>query len=232
MNRSWGSLGFTARAGLGLVLLLCFCLARAQAHPFGQQYYALRSEVRFRADGPQVVVGGEVPIMVVLTEFRHHFRGVERPGASEDAAYFESKLEQLREGLELRLDGQPVEGRWLALDDPRNGKSAEGSFTYFLRFEPSAPWALGGDGFELSLHTEAYEGKPLWFSSYAISEVEGWEVSDNSARALIGAAVDDPEGMLDVQGWSQDDAMRETRLVFQHVTAAPEPAPARGGCWF
>jgi hypothetical protein len=218
---------------LGLLLLAGLSLPQAVAHPFGQQYYALRSEVTMLADGPRIVVGGEVPIMVVLTEFRHFFRGVVRPGPAEDAAYLERKLEQLQEGLQLEVDGQPASGAWVALDDPRNGKSAEGSFTYFLVFEPAQPWDLSADRLSLELGSGAYRDVPLWFSAYAVVAPEGttgWAVADNSARALLGAAADDPTALTEPSGWSQDEAMRSTQVVFERVLPA-ESEPRRGGCW-
>lgn len=225
--------GVPRSAGLGLLLMAGLSLPMAMAHPFGQQYYALRSEFIMRADGPRVVVGGEVPIMVVLTEFRHFFRGVVRPGPAEDAAYLERKLEQLRQGLRLELDGQPAEGAWVALDDLRNGKSAEGSFTYFLIFEPTRPWDLSAESLTLELSSGAYPDVPLWFSAYAVVDSEGtdgWAVAANSARDQLGEAADDPQALTEPSGWSQDEAMRSTRVVFERVVPA-EPEPRRGGCW-
>jgi hypothetical protein len=224
-------------------LWLALSLPHAVAHPFGQQYYALRSEIRLVPDGPRVVVGGEVPIMVVLAEFRHFFRGVDRPGPAEDQAYLERKLDQLRDGLTLAVDGRAVGGSWVALDDPRNGKSAEGSFTYFVEFEPEQPWDLGGDELELVLTTGAYEGKPLWFSAYAGTSEDvsssvsqegstGWAVNENSARVLLGSAADDPQGFAEPSGWSQDAAMRSLRVVIQPVESigAASELPS-SGCW-
>jgi hypothetical protein len=222
------------RAGLGLLLLAGLSLPRAMAHPFGQQYYALRSEIRMSADGPEVMVAGEVPIMVVLTEFRHFFRGVVRPGPAEDSAYLERKLDQLREGLSLEVNGQPAVGRWVALDDPRNGKSAEGSFTYFVTFEPSQPWDPEAERLTLELGTGAYRDVPLWFTTHAVVDhgLGSWSVADNSARAILGEAADDPVAFMEPDGWSQDPALRTVSVVFQRSVGAGEPPPARrGGCW-
>jgi hypothetical protein len=210
-------------------------LGPADAHPFGQQYYALRAEIGMGTDGPVVVVGGEVPIMVVLAEFRHFFRGVVRPGPAEDEAYLTRKLEELAQGLALRVDGQPAEGSWVALDDPRNGKSAEGSFTYFLRFEPSGPWDLAGDSATIELSMGAYQDRPLWMSAWAgieggaAGEAVSWMVAESSARDVIADAADRPEALSDASAWSQDPAMRELRVVYQRVSAGA-PERARGGC--
>jgi hypothetical protein len=229
--------GLLARAGLGLSLLIALSLPRAWAHPFGQRYYSLRSEVRMGPEGPDLVLAGEVPIMVVLAEFRRYYSDVERPGADEDAAYLARKLEQLSRGASVGSGGQPVEGRWMPLDDPRNGKSAEGSFTYFLRFEPHQPWDLSAGRLELELQSEAYPDLPLWLASYAVVEPEmsSWRVNENSARALIGDAADDAEAMLQPEGWTQDQALRTLRLVFERQPEqAEEPsptAPRAGGCW-
>jgi hypothetical protein len=229
-------LSLLSRAGPGLVLWAALCLPRAWAHPFGQRYFALRSEVRMAAEGPELVLAGEVPIMVVLAEFRRYYSDVERPGADEDAAYLARKLEQLSEGAALLADGQPVPGRWVPLDDPRNGKSAEGSFTYFLRFVPTQAWDLSAGRLELELHSGAYPDRPLWLASYAVVEPDasGWRVRDNSARALIGEAADHAEGMLEPAGWTQDEGLRTLRLVLER---SPDPADpparepaARGGC--
>ncbi len=226
--------------GLGLLLAAFLSLPEALAHPFGQQYYGLRTQVRMTATGPEVVVAGEVPIQVVLAEFRRFFRGVVRPGPAEDAAYMERKLDQLRDGLELRVDGKPAEGAWVNLDDPANGKAAEGAFTYFLVFEPAQAWALDGDSITLELSTAAYDGLPLWCSAFAGIKLldfpggrSGWTISENSARALIGSAADDPDGATDPDGWSQDPAMRSWRVVYQRVSrvGADESAERRWGCW-
>ncbi len=229
--------------GFGSALFLGLSLPRAIAHPFGQQYFGLRSELRMKAEGPELVVAGEVPIGVVLGEFRHFFRGVVRPGPAEDAAYMQSKLDELRQGLALQVDGGAIEGAWVALDDGRNGKSAEGSFTYFLVFEPAQPWDLSAPQIEVELIADAYQGVPLWFSAFAGVEPpdlpadgSGWRVSENSARALLGDAADDPQGSQRPSGWSQDQSMRRWRVVFQHVspespkTQQPPLPTAGGGC--
>jgi len=227
--------GTRVSVALGLAVLGVLSLPRAKAHPFGQRYYALRTELRMKTSGPELILVGEVPIMVVLSEFRRMNRDVVRPGAAEDAAYRAAKLDQLRQGASLTVDGQPVPGAWVALDDPRNGKSAEGSFTYFLRFEPTDPWDLSADTLRIAVEAGAYEGLPLWYAAYAVAEPAeggGWAVADNSARGYIGDAADDPVAMEGPEGWSQDEGMRRLEVLLQrHTPEATQPPPRGGGCW-
>ena len=215
------------------MLMAGLMLPRAFAHPFGQQYFGLRTELRMVEQGPELVVVGEVPIAVVLAEFRQSFRGVVRPGPAEDEAYMQRKLDQLEEGLVLRVNGAAVQGSWVPLSDARNGRSAEGSFTYFLVFEPEQPWDVEGPRLELELETAAYPDVPLWFSAYAgvgAGGSTGWSVTENSARAAIGDAADDPDGVSSPDGWSQEPSMRSWRVELEHQDPA-EPEAPRGGCW-
>lgn len=210
---------------------LPWLVAAATAHPFGQDYWALRTELRMGATGPEIVVFGEVPIMVVLAEFRRFYQHLERPGVEEDQAYRERKLDELRQRLVVRVDEAPVAGRWVPVDSPRNGLAGEGSFLYMLSFESAAPWAIDGDRFEIAVSNGAYQDRPLWLSAHVgAQDGAGWAVADSTARDLLGAGADLEDVSQEPSGWTRDEQLRTLDAVFERVPTQPVPAPHGGGC--
>lgn len=206
-------------------------VAAAWAHPFGQSYWALRTELRMVEAGPEIVVSGEVPIMVVLAEFRRFFRQLERPGVEEDRAYREKKFDELRQGLSVRVDQAPLAGSWVPVDSPKNGLAGEGSFLYQLRFEPSQAWPVSGERVEIEVTTVAYADRPLWLSAHVgVQEGAAWSEQSSNARELLGDGADLLDVSQDPDGWTRDEALRTVRAVFERTPEPPAPEPRQGGC--
>ena len=192
-----------------MVVLVPLCvglLRSASAHPFGQDFWALRTELRMGVSGPEIVVMGEVPIMVVLAEFRRFYKHLERPGVEEDLAYRERKLDELRQHLGLRANDVPVRGSWTAADSPKNGLAGEGSFLYMLQFEPAEPWSLDGERLEIEVVNGAYPGLPLWLSAHVgVAEGAGWAATSSTARDLLGDGADLVDVDKEPDGWTTDE---------------------------
>ena len=99
-----------------LVLLLLSGLGRA--HPFGSELYGHKLEVRLDRGQVQVDYLAEISTTDHLRDLRAWLRGQPDPSAADEARYLALVSEELRSGLSVLADGQPVALRPLPVDEP------------------------------------------------------------------------------------------------------------------
>lgn len=210
-----------------LALLGCFSPAKTPAHPYGPDFYSLRSSLRVDARGFDVIVVVEVPAVEVLRSFlREYGRRDDYPQEMIDR-FVADQFSAFAKTLSVRLDGQPVPGRWERVDDPRNGKAGEGFFVFMMRFAPGAGPALAGPSASIEVVAGAFPDEKVFLSAFA-EALEPWLISRNSATDVLGDLPANADFNTCLSCWSLDASLRTLRV---DLTRAPAPRPggAEGG---
>ncbi len=195
-------------------LLLALLLGpEAWAHPYGSKFHSMRHELRLGERDVEAVVVLEVPTQVVLRAYQKRYSHAEISTEDAERDFLSWWCGRLTEGLSLTVDGQPAKGRWQQADHPSNGRGGEEFFVYIVRFAfdeaPAQDRAV-----ELVLDNASLPKARTYFSAYAQADAP-WRVATNSARELIGGKADVEEVSEDPAAWTQDEAARSLRVVFE-----------------
>ena len=203
------------------VILAASVLAstRAQAHPFANTEYSLRTAFKVSDQGLVAFVVLEIPIPVVMKgigvtkedDLATKKRKVER--------YNQSIWSDLADGLTLTVDGEAIKGEWMAIEHELNGKAAEGFFVYMVGYALEEPDALASRGsYTVSVVNTGWSSVPMWYSGSAIA-LAPWKVDASTARDVLG---DKSERKLtDPDRWTRDDQMRHLVVTVSRATNAP-----------
>ena len=114
---------------------MLFLLCSVFAHPFATDEYSLRSSVQVTKKGVSMLVAMEVPIPKALKEIGAKKEESKRAKQKKIDAYTKKQWTLLGDSLSYSIDGIPQKGKWFPIDDPSNGKAAEGFFVYLITFK-------------------------------------------------------------------------------------------------
>ena len=204
------------------VLLAASVLASpgAQAHPFAETEYSLRTAFKVSDEGLVAFVVLEIPIPVVMKgigvtkedDLATKKRKVER--------YNQSIWSDLADGLTLTVDGEPVKGEWMAIEHELNGKAAEGFFVYMVGYALQDADALASrDGYTVSVRNTGWSTVPMWYSGSAVA-LAPWQVDASTARDVLGDEKSKRK-LTDPDRWTRDDQMRHLVVTVSRPKDSP-----------
>jgi hypothetical protein len=199
-----------------LALVLAAILAGALpalAHPFGSDYFSLRTALRLTPAGLECVVVAEVPAQLVLNAFVRELGVRETYPDAEVERFMGRYFERLGSGLTLRVAGQALAGRWARLDDPKNGKMGEGFFVFMVRFIPDEPPALDAATLEVTVENDAWSDEKVLYSGSAEAHPP-WRVRSSTAEELLGEIPEDVDYNTCYECWTDEEALRDLDVVF------------------
>lgn len=178
----------------------------------GPQFYSLRTAVRMDGTGLHVLAVAEVPAMSLLLEFvKTYGQREEYPDELVDE-FIDDLFEVFRAGLEVRRGDEPVPGRWIRVDDPKNGKLGEEFFLFMLAFEPERDTSSWTGPVQMAVDNEAWPDEEAFFSSYA-EGLEPWRVVSSNAEEILGEISWDADFNTCIDCWSNDPALRHLEVV-------------------
>jgi len=196
----------------GLALAIGLAVPGASAHPLSRDQWSLRTAVRVARDDVQVIAVLEVPFDVVGKAIRA--RREAAPDTPVDqllSAYGRTALQTLASQATLTIDGQAVQGRFVAKDHPLNGRGSAsgGFFTWFVEFRPEGAWPLDGD-VTVGVAHGGYTDVDIVYSTLADAG-PGWTLAEDSSRQVLP---DRPYRLEDPAFWSPDPRLRTLTARF------------------
>jgi hypothetical protein len=194
-----------------------------QAHPNDTTSHSMRSLVRMADQGLKVMVLLEVPIMQVLGEFEEMFVkpgqvGPEGVQPEQIGEFNKIQWERLIRGLTITVNGTVPEGTWLPVDNPINGKANASFFVYMVWYQLDQPDAVFAPEVVVEVENQAFLDEAMFLSGYADSK-GSWQVTHNSAAALLEDGAVNADANTNPASWTQDPAMRKLKVVFAPTTA-------------
>ncbi len=190
----------------------------AHAHVAWPSSYSTRVTIAASDDGLLITVTAEIPTLSLVPRFRHHFKDKDlkaeieagRFAALEDE-FRDYQFTELARGLETTINGELVDGRWLPVDTPINGRSNEGFFVYILQFSPTEPVELGRR-LEVEVNNHLFERKPLVLSNL-VQANDGWQAVEASTEQPPEGADLSPGSVAEMALWAEDEDRRSFRVV-------------------
>ena len=193
---------------LALTLAALLLPALASAHPNDPNYWSLRTLLRTSDAGVQVVVGLEIPVGQVLAGMVAEAGGdPEAVKTRHEKKYTQAQWDALAEGLTVTVNGTEEKGTFAPLEHPINGKAGEQFAVYLVGLQLDKPQKAYGDDFTIVVTNTAFSDAPMFHSVFAKGTAP-WTVAENSARAVLGDAVDIEDATEVAEAWKQDDSLR------------------------
>ena len=191
-------------------LLLAWSTA-AMAHPFSKEEYSLRTALKVSEKGLVPLVALEVPIPIALREIGAETADPTEVKKRKIRAYNELQWNTLAENLSFSVDGNPMKGKWLAIDHPANGKAAEGFFVYMVSFQFEKSPDLK-DGSTIVIHNAAYPDSPMVYTASATASPP-WSVTSSTSREVLGEG--EVSELTDPKRWTEDARLRTLTVTVQ-----------------
>ncbi len=208
---------------LGVVVLAA---SPVRAHPYGPEYYSFRTVVSLDGSALTVTTTVEAPTMKVLDEFARRYEHLDEIGPDQDREFFQSMLDRVSAGLEVRVDGVRVEASWSPADSPINGRADDQFFYYIVT--TTVPDALPvGQACEIEVINTAFADEQAYYSSW-IQPLRGWSVTASNLQAL-GAAAQTEDVSQSKEAWSNDAALRNLAASLAPEAASSPASPAGQG---
>jgi hypothetical protein len=182
----------------------------ASAHPFSKDTYSLASALRLSDRGLMAVVVLEVPVPVVLADVQARVdagAGKRKALSTHDASRFDG----LGAALSLVVNGEPQQVTWRPVENPANGKVAEGFFLYWVGVEVPLETAWG-DKVTATLHNTAYPDVKMVYTGSAEAR-DAWTVASNTATQTLGVDVASLES-TDPRAWSDAASLRKITVTW------------------
>ena len=180
----------------------------AQAHPFSQEEYSLRTMVQVSEKGIRPLVVLEVPIPIALREIGATTDDPRDVKKRKINKYNQSQWDALSAGLTFTVDGQKCQGSWLALEHEANGKAAEGFFIYMVGFRFDKAPELKADSI-IEINNLSFADAPMVYSGSAYAS-DGWKVASSTALDILQEHA--TAELSDPKRWSKDAAMRKMTI--------------------
>ena len=185
-------------------LLLLLCSSQASAHPFSQEEYSLRTAITISEKGIVPLVVLEVPIPIALREIGATTDDPREVKKRKIKAYNEKQWNTLATNLVFLVDNQPVEGEWLAINHPANGKAAEGFFVYMVSFKfLNSPTLKQGS--TVLIDNQAYLDAKMVYSG-SVTTKPPWRIQTSTTADILGE--NEAADLSDPKRWSTDPALR------------------------
>ena len=191
-------------------MLWLFC-SSLFAHPFSTDEYSLRTSIKVSQKGVSMLIAMEVPIPTALKEIGAKKEESTRAKKKKIEAYTKKQWKRLADGLEYTIDGVPQKGKWFPINDPANGKAAEGFFVYLLSFSSKKKAKLK-DGSVIEVNNATYTDQKMVYSA-SIYDSEMWRIESSTANDVLGE-----NQFIDItaeERWTRDARLRNVRVVIR-----------------
>ena len=126
-------------------------------------------------------------------------------------AYTKKQWKLLGDSLSYSIDGVPQKGKWFPIDDPSNGKAAEGFFVYLISFKPKKNPKLN-EGSVIALINNAYPDEKMVYSA-SVYDSETWSVKSSTANDVLGENQFAP--ITSEERWTRDESLRNLTFTIQ-----------------
>ena len=192
------------------ILLSLFLLQSiALAHPFSQEEYSLRTAITISDKGVVPLVVLEVPIPIALQEIGATTEDPREVKKRKIKAYNEKQWKSLADNLSFTIDGEPVQGEWLAISHPANGKAAEGFFVYMVSFNYKSTPVLQNNA-TISIDNRTYPNTKMVYSG-SVTVKEPWKLVNSTTNEILGE--NENADLSDPNRWSKDSGLRTVTAV-------------------
>lgn len=199
----------TANLGmLGIIGGMAY-YSSAQAHPFSQEEYSLRTAVTISDKGVVPLVVLEIPIPIALREIGATTDDPTEVKKRKITSYNKLQWDTLSSNLVFTIDGQHVEGQWLSIDHPANGKATEGFFVYMVSFQYAKPVAIHNDS-KIVIEDKAYPEAKMVYSG-SVTAKEPWVVVSSTSQQILQEY--ETADLSEPKRWSKDPALRNMEIV-------------------
>lgn len=193
------------------ILVGALQIQTANAHPFSQEEYSLRTAVTISERGVVPLVVLEVPIPIALKEIGAAVADPKDVKRRKINAYNKAQWDALSEGLTFTVNGEPAKGEWLAIDHPANGKATEGFFVYMVSFKFTRTLTFG-DEINVVIHNDAYPDSKMVYSGSAVAKAP-WVVDASTSKEVLGD--NETADLTDPKRWSTSESLR-TMMITAH----------------
>ena len=179
------------------------------AHPFSTDEYSLRTSVKVSEKGVSMLIAMEVPIPTALKEIGAKKEESTKSKKKKIERYTKKQWKLLGKGLSYSIDGVAQKGKWFPIDDPANGKAAEGFFVYLLSFHPKKQPKLK-DGSVIEITNSTYIEEKMVYSA-SVYDSAAWSIDQSTAQEVLGEHQFAP--ITDEKRWTRDNKLRNVRFV-------------------
>jgi len=186
-------------------------LSSVFAHPFATSEYSLRSSIQVTEKGVSMLVAMEVPIPRALKEIGAKKEESKRVKQKKIDAYTKKQWKLLGDSLSYSIDDVPQKGKWFPIDDPSNGKAAEGFFVYLVTFKPKKNPTLK-DGSVIKINNQAYLEEEMVYSA-SVYDSDFWSVKSSTALDVLGEKQFIP--ITSEERWTRDDTLRSLTITIK-----------------
>ena len=165
-----------------------------------------------------MLVAMEVPIPTALKEIGAKKEERKKVKQKKIDSYTKKQWKLLGDSLTYTIDGKKQKGKWFAIDDPANGKAAEGFFVYLISFQPKKKPALK-NGSIIEIKNSAYPEEKMVYSA-SVYDSPSWSIKSSTAQDVLGD--NQFADITSEERWTRDDSLRTLRIeVAQKKTASP-----------
>ena len=185
-------------------LFILIYSTQALAHPFSQEEYSLRTAITVSEKGVVPLVVLEVPIPIALREIGATTTDPREVKKRKIKNYNEIQWNTLADNLVFTIDGKVVEGKWMAINHPANGKAAEGFFIYMVSFQFSSTPTLA-QGSVILIDNQAYPDAKMVYSG-SVTTKPPWRIKTSTTTDILGE--NESADLSDPKRWSTDPALR------------------------
>ena len=190
---------------------MLFLLSSVFAHPFSTDEYSLRSSVQVTEKGVSMLVAMEVPIPRALKEIGAKKEESKRVKQKKIDTYTKKQWKLLGDALSYTIDGVPQKGKWFPIDDPSNGKAAEGFFVYLITFKAKKKPKLK-EGSVIELINTAYPAEKMVYSA-SVYDSDVWSIKSSTANDVLGENQFSP--ITSEERWTRDETLRNLTFTIQ-----------------
>lgn len=197
--------------------MLFSLLFSAFAHPFSTDEYSLRSSVKVSEQGVSMLIAMEVPIPIALKEIGAKKEESTKEKQKKIDAYTKKQWSLLGNSLQYTIDGKEQKGTWFPIDDPSNGKAAEGFFIYLVSFQPKKQPTLK-EGSVIEITNNAYLEQKMVYSA-SVYDSPTWSIKSSTAQDILGE-----NQFIDItspERWSRDASLRSLKIEITAATSSP-----------
>ena len=180
------------------------------AHPFSQEEYSLRTAIKVSDKGVVPLVALEVPIPIALSEIGAESTDPKDIKRRKINQYNQKQWDTLATYLKFTINGVPVEGEWLPIEHPANGKAAEGFFVYLVSFNPKKAYQQLSKGTEIVIENKAFFDVPMVYTGSAHAS-SPYVIASSTAQNILGEYAD--KDLTDPLRWSKDASLRTMKVI-------------------